>query len=163
MTIPSRTLAAFVLAACVVALAFAMVAQYVFGLRPCVLCIAQRVPFVVAGLLAAGVLLPSLPAPARRPLLLLAGLVLAVNAGIAFYHSGVEQHWWSFEVCSGSTSGPVSMADMMAQMNKPAEVRCDQPAWSFHGITMAVLNVPFSAALGSITLVLAWRQPSRRR
>jgi disulfide bond formation protein DsbB len=157
MKITARLTACFVASTCALALLSAFVAQYGFGLQPCVLCLIQRVPFALAGLLALAVLLPAAPPRLHRPLLLLAGLALAVNAGIAFYHVGVEQHWWTFTVCSGGGEEAVSVADLMAQMNKPVEVRCDAPAWSFHGITMAALNVPFSAVLGLVTLALAWR------
>jgi disulfide bond formation protein DsbB len=40
----------------------------------------------------------------------------------------------------------------MAQMSKPVEVACDQPAWAWHGITMAAMNIPFSAALAVFAL-----------
>ena len=93
-------------------------------------------------------------------MLRLAGLVLLVNGGIAVYHVGVEQHWWASAVCPASDRrGPVSVADLMAEMNKPAEVHCDQPVWSFHGITMAALNIPFSSLLGLVILALAGRKP----
>ena len=153
-------ISASVLTICVLALATALTAQYGFGLRPCVLCMVQRGPFVLAGALAALSLRPSCSPATVRLLLRLAGLVLLVNGGIAVYHVGVEQHWWASAVCPASDRrGPVSVADLMAEMNKPAEVHCDQPVWSFHGITMAALNIPFSSLLGLVILALAGRKP----
>ena len=155
MKTKTSILSAFVLAICVLALVVALLAQYVFGLRPCVLCLVQRGPFVLAAALAAWSLRPACPAATSRILLSLAGLALFVNGGIAIYHVGVEQHWWASAVCPGSDqSGPVSVANLMAEMNKPVEVHCDQPAWSFHGITMAALNIPFSGLLGLGILAL---------
>ncbi|TAN59721.1 MAG: disulfide bond formation protein B [Magnetospirillum sp.] len=156
MKITTPILSVAVLTICVLALASALVAQYVFGLRPCILCLIQRGPFVLAALLAAVAL--RLPIHGRT-LLQLAGLALLINGGVAVYHVGVEQHWWVSAVCpAGEVGGPVSVVDLMAEMNKPVEVHCDQPAWSFHGITMAALNIPFSALLGLMTLVLARRE-----
>ena len=155
MKISTPIIAASLLAICVMALVLALTAQYGFGLRPCNLCLIQRVPFVLAAVLAAVSL--RMPHLAGR-LLPLAGLLLMVNGAIAFYHVGVEQSWWISAVCpAGDPSGPISVADLMADMNKPVEAHCDQPAWSFHGITMAALNVPFSALLGLLVLVLAKR------
>ncbi|EME68768.1 disulfide bond formation protein DsbB [Paramagnetospirillum caucaseum] len=145
MNTASRPIALSVAGICLAALAFALVAQYGFGLRPCNLCLIQRVPFALAALLGLLALKDGLPA---GTLLRLAGLALLVNGGIAVYHVGVEQHWWASAVCAGSQEGAVAVADLLAEMSKPAEAQCDTPAWSFHGITMAVLNVPFSALLG---------------
>lgn len=155
MKISTSIIAASLLAICVMALALALTAQYGFGLRPCNLCLIQRVPFVLSAVLAA----VSLRAPHRAGrLLVLAGVLLALNGVIAFYHVGVEQSWWISAVCpAGDPSGPISVADLMADMNKPVEAHCDQPAWSFHGVTMAALNVPFSGLLGLIVLVLIRR------
>ena len=41
----------------------------------------------------AGVAVGGLPA-ARRAALALAGLTFLAGAAIAFFHVGVEQHWW---------------------------------------------------------------------
>jgi disulfide bond formation protein DsbB len=145
MNITSRTIALSVAGICLAALAFALVAQYGFGLRPCNLCLIQRVPFVLAALLGLAAARDGLPA---FVLLRVAGLLLLLNGAVAVYHVGVEQHWWASAVCSGSQQGAVAVADLLAEMSKPAEPQCDTPAWSFHGITMAALNVPFSALLG---------------
>ncbi|CAA7619977.1 putative disulfide bond formation protein DsbB [Magnetospirillum sp. LM-5] len=148
----------FVLAVSVAALAFALTAEYGFGLKPCVLCLVQRVPFVLAGL-AAGLVL-ALPRLGRwvMPLVVLTFLV---NSGIAFYHVGVEQKWWA-SACSGSAVQAVDVTDLAAMMSKPAEAQCDEPAWQWHGITMAALNVPFSAAMGLMALAALVRRKDGR-
>lgn len=130
---------------CLAALALALVAQYAFGLRPCNLCLIQRVPFALAAALGLAALRPDWPGSL---LLRLAGAALAINGAIAIYHVGVEQHWWASAVCSGSAQAALAVEDLLAEMNRPAEAQCDSPAWSFHGVTMAALNVPFSFLLG---------------
>lgn len=149
-----RTLPALVMLACAGALAFAFTAQHVFGLLPCILCYTQRVPFAVAGLLAA---LAFARPRLARPLMVLAGLAFLVNAGIAVYHVGVEQHWWA-STCSGGSGIAAPSQDLASLMSKPVAVSCDQPAWQFHGITMAGLNIPFSGGLAAIVLLLALRR-----
>jgi len=159
MNIAPRTIAIGVAGISLAALAFALVAQYGFGLRPCNLCLIQRVPFVLAALLG----LLALKDERRAGLLLrLAGLALLINGGIAVYHVGVEQHWWASAVCSGSAQGDLAVADLLAEMNRPAEAQCDSPAWSFHGITMAALNVPFSALFGLLVLWAAKKTEASR-
>lgn len=155
-----RRLPLFVLAVCAAALGSAYVAQYGFGLKPCELCLIQRVPFAVAGLLALLALLR--PACWRRVLMALAGLALLVNSGIAVYHVGVEQKWW-MSSCSGSVGPKPKLGDLSALMSKPAdEPRCDEPAWQWHGVTMAGLNVVYSGALALVVLgALASRRERR--
>jgi disulfide bond formation protein DsbB len=160
MSVPFR-LPLFVLAVSVLALAFAFVAEFGFGLRPCILCLTQRVPFAIAGGLAALALLPAVRPVVRRRLMAAAGLAFLVNSGIAVYHVGVEQKWWASS-CAAAPAGPVPAGDLAAMMSKPVEARCDEPAWQWHGITMAAMNVPFSGGLALIVLVLAARRKEWR-
>ncbi len=158
--IPSRVVALFVLAVSVLALATAFVAQYGFGLKPCILCVTQRVPFAVAGALAGVALLRSMGEKVRRLLMVVAGLAFLINAGIAVYHVGVEQKWW-VSGCAASADKAVDVNDLTAMMSQPVEARCDEPAWAFHGITMAAMNIVFSGGLALVTLVLARRMGGR--
>jgi disulfide bond formation protein DsbB len=68
----------------------ALAFQHLGGLYPCILCLWQRWPHLVALLLGLAVLKwqgPALPA--------LAGLAVLTSAGIGVYHFGVEQDWWA--------------------------------------------------------------------
>jgi len=137
--------------AAVTALALAFIGQYGFDLYPCVLCIYQRWPFViVAGLC----LLAANPAmrtgKAARWILLLCAGVLAVNAAIAVYHVGVEQHWWAgSEACVGKTGATQTLAQLRAQIMSAPVTRCDEIAFSLFGVSMAGYNVLFSLALAA--------------
>ena len=120
-TVPTLRLAAGGAAAAgVAALAVALVAQYGFGLRPCVLCIAQRVPFVLAALLGLAALTPA-AARAQRPLVLLAGLAFLANTALAVYHVGVEDHWWVSPGCSAEgPQKPMTVAELAQLAAQPA-------------------------------------------
>ncbi|MEW5726359.1 MAG: disulfide bond formation protein B [Pseudomonadota bacterium] len=153
--LPSRIVAVFVLAACTLALAAAFFAEHVLGLKPCELCLTQRVPFAVGGLVAGLALMPP-AARLRRALLALAAVALLVNSGIAVYHVGVERKWWASS-CAPTEAGPIDVRDLVAAMSRPVEVRCDEPAWQWNGITMAGLNIVFSGGLGLVVLALLRR------
>lgn len=140
----------------VAALASALTAEHVFGLRPCELCLLQRKPFMVAAIVAAIALLPAL-AGFRRALIAGLALMFLTNSGFAIYHVGVERKWWA-STCAPTESGPLDVTNLAAAMNNPVEVRCDQPAWEWNGITMAGLNVVFSGGLGLIALGFAARR-----
>src|ERR1700722_5599749 len=88
LTMPKSAL--LILAGAIVALAFAFIMQFGFDLHPCVLCLWQRVPYGVAGVLA---LAAWIRAPYRQQaafLLALCALVYLTGMGLAFFHSGVE-------------------------------------------------------------------------
>ena len=151
----ARHLSLCIIVVSVGALAFAFAAQYGYGLEPCILCIYQRVPFainIVFGLLAFFLVSRN---NMQLWLLRLSGLVFFVGACIAFYHVGVEQHWWqSAASCGGK---PITSAVMPNQLLKSLQQiqpkACDDIDWSLFWISMAGYNIVFSLGLGILTLV----------
>ena len=131
-------------------LSFAWGAEYGFGLEPCILCLYQRIPFAVVAILGGiGFYRPQWMAG----LFTLATLAFAINAAIAFYHVGVEQHWWvSAAGCGGGNINTVlSTTDLLANLEKPQPKPCDAVDWTLFGISMASWNVVFSGGLAVIS------------
>jgi len=66
------------------------------GYAPCELCLAERYAFYAGAPIAAlTAYLASRGAHGvARALFALLALIFVANAGFAFYHVGVEQHWW---------------------------------------------------------------------
>ncbi len=152
---------ALILLACLLALGGALLAQFGFGLRPCILCLYQRGPYVLSALLAALALPPACPPRRRLWLLGLCALAFTVNGGIAIFHVGVEQHWWhGTAACVPVAPVPTTPAEMMAALSAPPPPRCDQPAWTLAGISMAGFNIPASFALAAFA---AWAARGFRR
>lgn len=145
----------FILLVAVATLSSVYSAQYMGGLRPCVLCLYERIPwFAAAGLMLAGFLM-SASARAWRGVLLLTGLVMLAGAALAGYHVGVEQKWWAGPgACSAPEQMPQSLDDLkellLPTTAKP--VRCDEIPWSLWGISMAGYNVILSAGLALLAL-----------
>jgi len=140
------------------ALGNAYAAQYIFDLEPCILCLYQRIPYAVIGLLGVFGFL----APAGRYTQLiagLAGLTFLAGAAIAFYHVGVEQHWWaSAASCGGGDPGQtVSMDQFQALLQKKPEKACDEIDWTLFGISMATYNALLSTALAALSLAAVRR------
>ncbi len=131
----------------------ALIAQYVFKLEPCILCIYQRWPYGIAMILSffgLAVLYKEEWVRYSSALVFLCAVTFLIGGAIAFYHVGVEQHWWksALEGCAVDFSA-ASVDELMALMdNKPA-ARCDQIAWAdpIFGISMAGYNMVMSFAL----------------
>lgn len=151
-----RALFPFLFLAAGGALAAAFIAQYIFDLEPCVLCLYQRVPYVAAaGLAAIGIFVAMVN---RSHLAALIGLVFLAGAGVAFYHVGVEQHWWQAATACGSGAAdlPVNFEAFRQGLGNLGLVKaCDEVEWSLFGLSMATYNVAVSAGLAVICFAAA--------
>lgn len=140
------------LLASVFSLAFALISEYGFGLKPCELCIFQRIPFaLVIGLAVIGLWRKG----RGRVILLTIGLLFLINTGIAGYHAGVEQKWFPGpDACTSSVPDkPLTMEEILAKLKSAPLVACDQPQWDFYGITMAAMNAVWSLLLAIATFI----------
>ena len=130
----------------------ALAFQHLGDLAPCVLCIWQRWPHVVA-LVFAGLYLwrksPSLAA--------LAGLAALTSAGIGVFHVGVEAAWLEgLAQCSVNTLAGVSAEDLLnTDVTVGAPAACDKVAWSFLGLSMPGWNVIVSSFFAGLWLTAA--------
>lgn len=150
-----------VLAASVIVLGSALLSQYAGGLKPCVLCLYQRVPYVAAIVVSGSVL--ALMAFGGRPqhalmrgMLAVCAIIFLAGAGIAAYHVGVEQGWWQGTAsCSGPNLNSMTIDELREHLLQAPIVRCDEIAWSLFGISMAGYNILTSLALSGGCLWLA--------
>ena len=146
------TVLLLVLFASVFSLAFAFISEYGFGLKPCELCIFQRIPFVLAIPFA---LLGLWKKRWGIGIALFIGLLFLINSGIAGYHAGVEQHWFPGpDACTDQPPVvPLTMEQILEKLKQAPLVACDQPQWDFYGITMAAMNAVWSFLLALSTFV----------
>ena len=133
----------------------AFAAQHLFGLEPCVLCIYQRVPYVIAAMLATvGVGLGG-EGRAGAAIAGLCAVVFLTGAWLALYHVGVEQHWWgSIAACGGGQPGAMTLEQLKAGLaaGSPAKP-CDQVDWTLFGVSLAGYNALVSLGLAVFSLL----------
>ncbi len=146
----ARAAALIVVIASLTLLGGALAFQYLGGYAPCVLCHWQRYAHAAAIVLAG----TALAVPGARPLLLVAAaLAELAGAGIAFFHIGVEQHWWQGTAeCGSAVGGAGSIEELRARLLAQPVVRCDEVAWSLFGLSMAGYNFLASLALGLLAV-----------
>ncbi len=141
------------LLAAIGALGAALVAQFVYGLKPCILCLYARVPYVFIILACIAAL-----ASGEKHQKLFLALITAgffVSFGVAMFHVGVEQHWW--ELSGGC---PVEALDttktseqMLAELLATPLAPCDKVGWSLMGISIVIWNAAFSLMMQDFVLL----------
>lgn len=146
------------------ALGMAFIAQYVYGLAPCVLCLYQRWPYAVV--IALAVISSALLKKSQKAgswILGLISLTFFTNAVFAFYHTGVERKWWpSFLEGCTTPSLEGNIADVLARIQMAPIVRCDEIPWTdpVLGWSMANYNVIACLVLGTLALCAIFKNRS---
>ncbi len=144
----TRNIALFAAFSSAVMLLGAFGFQFLGEMPPCKLCIWQRWPHGLA--FSVGILAFFLP---NRWLYGLAALIVLFGAVVAFYHTGVEQHWWEGpSTCSSQSISGLTAEELMDQILSAPLVRCDEIPWSLFGLSMATWNGV--ASLGFVGLWL---------
>ena len=150
MRLTIRAFAGFVLAASSVVLGTALFSQYWGGLAPCELCILQRWPWAVAIVISLLAVLVG-DRPALNPVTIILGIVFAIGVAFAFYHVGVEQHWFPGPTaCTAPSGGAMTLEEMKRQILGTTPVLCDRPAWTLFGVSMAGFNLLASLIMAAI-------------
>src|SRR3954453_7274820 len=166
MMLTTRVFAGFVLAASAAVLGAALYSQYFGGLAPCELCLLQRWPWAAAITIAIVALFAGSGRGQDRSLrwvALVLGLVFLASIGFAFYHVGVEQHWFAGPTACTASAAPTSLEAMRQQILNAQVVRCDEPQWSLIGVSLAGWNLLASIVMEAVCAGAFWYSlPARR-
>src|SRR5204862_957776 len=103
--------------------------------------------------------------PALPWVALLLAAVFVVSSVLALYHVGVEQHWFAGPTaCGGAATAADTVEALKAQILRQQPVRCDEPAWSLWGVSLAGWNLLASIIMMGCCLaaVLQSRKPLER-
>ena len=136
----------------------ALASQHFGGLKPCALCLQQRLPYYVGVPLALIAACVAHKQPtAARGLFLPLMVIFALGAGLGGYHAGVEYGWWAGpQNCIGiggiGDTAPETIEQLLQQLKTSQLVRCEAAAFTLFGISMAGYN--FIASLGLAGLAL---------
>lgn len=151
------------------ALSAAFIAEGFLGLEPCQLCIIQRYPFAL------GLMIGLIGLALRNntkvviTLLIITAISFLANSGIAFYHTGVEQHWWisAVEGCSVVFEDSNDTKSILENIMSAPMGDCSKIPWQdpIFGLSMANWNIPFCFGLFVYCLLAAFsiiRKPSTK-
>lgn len=129
-----------------VALCASFLAQHVFNLKPCKLCLAQRtVYFFVLLFSSAGYLIRR-----KKIMVVLTGVVLLSGFLISSYHLGVQLEWISDPCSISEKVKDVSSFKAMLETSPS----CSKVSWSFLGIPASGLSSLIFLVLCGLTSFL---------
>lgn len=146
-TLPATTIAAGAGAVSALLLLAALAFQHLGGLEPCVLCVLQRWPHLVAA--GAGAWVWWRRDRPDAALAMLVGSVAIVGALLlGGLHTGVEIGLWSSPFGCGMPDW--NDPNLAASLSTSTPPDCSQPAWTFLGHSMAAWNTLFSCILAGM-------------
>jgi disulfide bond formation protein DsbB len=132
------------------AIAGAWFIELVLGVKPCPLCLQQRIPYYAGVPLAALALVPAMRGATRSAALMLGciAIVFLVGAGIGAYHAGIEWKLWTGPAgCSAGATAEAGMQDFLKQLATATVIRCDEVSFRLLGLSLAVWNTIISGAV----------------
>jgi disulfide bond formation protein DsbB len=137
-------------------------AQLIGGLQPCEMCHWQRWPHYAA-LALAGLAFFVPAGRGRMALVVLAALAIGVSGAIGVAHAGVEYGWWpGFTACTSTIDFTgLAPSERLAAIMRAPLIRCDRPAWTLAGISLAGFNAIFSLG-GAVTILALTMQRTTR-
>ena len=163
--VPPRRAPLIVLAAALTTILCALFFEHALGYVPCALCLEQRWPYYIAIPAAALAWIVSREANLGLwPEWLMGAIsvVWLVSAGLALRHMGVEWGWWEGPAgCGGGAAFTGSIDDLDAALSAARVVPCDEPAWTFLGLSLAGYNLLISlglAAVSFVPLLAGWKE-----
>lgn len=121
--------------------------QYLGGLKPCPLCLEQRVPWYVLIVLGGAIFGAGQAKVPRGVLIALYVAALGVvlwGAYLGGYHAGVEYKWWPGP--AACTGGSLPTSTDLNNLSVDEIVRCDEVPWALFGVSLAGFNFLFSLA-----------------
>jgi disulfide bond formation protein DsbB len=91
--------------------------------------------------------------------LIILAIVNCLGAYIAFFHSGVERHWFRYDSsCTGFVDNELSLEQMIKRIESTTTVACDVLGPQIFGFTMANWNALLLAFISCVTISLIFRK-----
>jgi disulfide bond formation protein DsbB len=143
-----RTIPAMILVASVMALVTIFVADFVYHLAPCTPCVYQRLPYLIVAFLALWAMV--IPGRPRQQIAIAAcGVLFALNAGLAAYHEGLQQGWWTTpDLCSEASYAASQFIGVFTMLTEKSFLSvCADVSVNIAGLSLTMLNFTYSAVM----------------
>lgn len=132
--------------------------EIVGGYRPCALCVQQRWAYYFAlpvlGLIWLRMTNFRADIDVVRWGLIAVAIAMVINAGMGFYHSGVEWGWFEGPAACSSGAG---LSGGLPDLSKAKVINCSDAQWRMLGLSFAGWNMVISGVIAVIAALGAKR------
>jgi disulfide bond formation protein DsbB len=81
------------------------------------------------------------------------GIIFLANAGLAFYHAGIEYGFWlGPATCGGGGLQASDTSALLEALKSSSMVRCDAPSFTLFGVSLAGYNLIACVGLAGLSL-----------
>ena len=123
----------------VITITSALIAEYIFNLQPCELCLKQRHPYYI--IIVVSLMIFFIPVFQNLVSYILIQLGAIYGIFYSVWHVGVENKLLKGPSgCTAGLSNSLNTADLKEQILNKQVISCDEIVWSFFGISAASLN-----------------------
>ena len=124
---------------CIIAIASALIAEFVFKLIPCEMCLKQRHPYYF--IITIIIIFYYFNLLKSIFFILLTKLAVIYGLFYSIWHVGIENNILKGpQSCSGTLTKTDSINNLKEQINNQAIIDCSEVIWSFAGISAATFN-----------------------
>lgn len=124
--------------------------EFVIGLKPCPLCVWQRIPHLALSILSSfGLLLIFMQKSQFLKGILWLCLAISISSlSLGIYHAGIEWGWWiGPSSCGADIQNLGSYEAYLESLKNKYIINCAQASWRFLGLSLAGYNAIISAFL----------------
>lgn len=135
-------------------LIFAYIVEYIFGFKPCILCLYERIPFFFLIMISClGLIKPDM----KRIWMILVKITFFGGAILTIYHVGVEHNIFNpTTTCSveKNFAQNLSIDQMLHKINNAGLSDCRVPELKIFGFSMAELNMILNIFMFFFTMMV---------
>ena len=143
----------------IIVLVIVYVLQYFFGMIPCDMCIKERYPYYIIGILA----IINIFIDSNQILKNLIIKILFIATSFfgfiySIYHVGIERKFWIGSSECSSQNTALDIESLSAQLMNTPIIRCDEATLLFNLISIAELNVVAMALLLILNVFVLYKK-----
>ena len=131
--------------------------EYVLGVKPCVLCLYQRVPYLIS------IFICFLGYYNNKNLILLYLLLLTflISIILSGYHLGIENNIFKeFSGCSNENINLIDKEKLLNSLNF-SQLNCKDVSFKLFGLSLAAINLMVSIFISVLLLILLKNEKNR--
>ncbi len=131
--------------------------EYVLGIKPCILCLYQRVPYLIS------IFICFLGYYNNKNLILLYLLLLTflISIILSGYHLGIENNVFKeFSGCSNENINLIDKEELLNSLNL-SQPNCKDVSFKLFGFSLAAINLMVSVFISVLLLILLKNEKNR--